>query len=97
MTLGTLGIFRGLSLVISNGLPVHEIPPSVLYLGDGNLLGVPFVLWILLVCALFMHFILENTKLGRYSFAIGSNPSAAFYAGVPINSTSPPCTPSPGC
>jgi ribose transport system permease protein len=84
VTLGTMGIYRGLSLVISNGLPIHEIPQSFSYLGAGNLLGVPVVLWILLVCALFMHFILENTKLGRYSFAIGSNPDAAFYAGVPI-------------
>ena len=31
-----------------------------------------------------MHFVLENTKLGRYAFAIGSNPTAAYYAGVPI-------------
>jgi ribose transport system permease protein len=84
VTLGTMGIYRGLALVISNGLPIHEIPQSFSYLGAGNLLGVPVVLWILLVCALFMHFILENTKLGRYSFAIGSNPDAAFYAGVPI-------------
>lgn len=84
VTLGTMGIYRGLSLVISNGLPIHEIPQSFSYLGAGNLLGVPVVLWILLVSALFMHFILENTKLGRYSFAIGSNPDAAFYAGVPI-------------
>jgi len=84
VTLGTMGIYRGLALVISNGLPIHEIPQSFSYLGAGNLLGVPVVLWILLICALFMHFILENTTLGRYSFAIGSNPDAAFYAGVPI-------------
>jgi ribose transport system permease protein len=31
-----------------------------------------------------MHFLLENTKLGRYAFAIGSNSSAAYYAGIPI-------------
>src|SRR5208282_3620341 len=48
VTLGTMGIFRGLALIISKGLPVHEIPPSFAYLGEGTLLGVPFVLWILL-------------------------------------------------
>jgi len=84
VTLGTLEAYRGLALVISKGLPVHEIPDSFSYLGDGNLLGVPFSLWVLAVCALLMHFILENTKLGRYSFAIGSNQAAAYYAGVPI-------------
>src|SRR5205823_8384774 len=84
VTLGTLGIFRGVALVVSNGLPVHEIPESFSYLGDGTLLGVPVSLWILAVCAIVMHFLLENTKLGRYTFAIGSNESAAYYAGVPI-------------
>ena len=84
VTLGTLGAYRGLALVISKGLPVHEIPTAFSFLGDGNLLGVPFSLWVLAACAVAMHFLLENTKLGRYSFAIGSNSSAAFYAGVPI-------------
>jgi ribose transport system permease protein len=84
VTLGTLGIVRGLTLIISNGLPVHRIPQSFSYLGEGNLLGVPFVLWILVVCAGVTHVILEHTRLGRYAFAIGSNPDAALYAGIPV-------------
>jgi ribose transport system permease protein len=84
VTLGTLEAYRGVALVVSKGLPVHEIPDSFSYLGDGNLLGIPFSLWVLAICAVVMHFILENTKLGRYAFAIGSNQSAAYYAGVPI-------------
>ncbi len=84
VTLGTLGIFRGLTLIISNGLPVHRIPQEFSYLGEGNLLGVPFVLWILVACALGMHVILEHTRLGRYAFAIGSNREAAVYAGIPV-------------
>lgn len=84
VTLGTLGIFRGITLIKSNGLPVHKLPAGFSFLGEGNLLGVPFVLWILLVCALAMHFVLEHTKLGRYAFSIGSNEHAAFYAGIPV-------------
>ncbi|HEY3940478.1 MAG TPA: ABC transporter permease [Bryobacteraceae bacterium] len=84
VTLGTLEAYRGLALVISKGLPVHEIPDRFSYLGDGTLLGIPVSLWVLAVCAILMHFVLENTKLGRYAFAIGSNQSAAYYAGVPI-------------
>jgi ribose transport system permease protein len=84
VTLGTLGIVRGLTLIISNGLPVHQIPKEFSFLGEGNVLGVPFVLWILLACALIVHVIMEHTKLGRYAFAIGSNPDAAFYAGIPV-------------
>src|SRR6476661_2429845 len=84
VTLGTLGIVRGLTLIISNGLPVHQIPREFSFLGEGTVLGVPFVLWILMACALFVHVLLEHTKLGRYAFAIGSNPDAAFYAGIPV-------------
>jgi ribose transport system permease protein len=84
VTLGTLGIVRGVTLIISNGLPVHQIPQKFSFLGEGNLLGVPFVLWILLACAAATHIILEHTRLGRYAFAIGSNTEAAFYAGIPV-------------
>jgi len=84
VTLGTMGIYRGLALIISKGLPVHDIPPAFAFLGDGNLFHVPFVLWILLFCAVVIHVLLEHTRLGRYAFSIGSNPDAAYYAGVPV-------------
>src|SRR5262249_51188167 len=84
VTLGTMGIFRGMALIISKGLPVHQIPPPFSFLGEGNLLHVPFVLWILLLSAAAIHILLEHTRLGRYAFSIGSNPDAAYYAGVPV-------------
>jgi ribose transport system permease protein len=84
VTLGMLGIARGTALIISNGLPVHNLPQGFSFLGEGALLGVPFVLWLLLVCALLMHGLLDRTQLGRYSYAIGSNREAAVYAGIPV-------------
>jgi ribose transport system permease protein len=54
------------------------------FLGEGNLVGVPFVLWVLVVCAVCVHVLLEHTRLGRYAFSIGSNPDAAYYAGIPV-------------
>ena len=84
VTLGTLGIVRGLTLQVSNGLPVHRIPQQFSFLGGGNWLGVPVVLWILVACALATHVILEHTRLGRYAFAVGSNTEAAFYTGIPV-------------
>ena len=84
VTLGTLGIYRGLALIISNGLPVHNVPQGFSFLGEGNLYAVPFVLWILLLCAVGVHVLLEHTRHGRYVFAIGSNPEAALYAGIAV-------------
>ncbi len=84
VTLGTLGVYRGLALVISGGLPVHKVPKPFLFLSDGNLLHAPFALWLLLACGGGVHFLLVRTRFGRYAFAIGSNPAAAWYSGVPV-------------
>jgi ribose transport system permease protein len=85
VTLGTLGIYRGLALIFSNGLPVHKIPAGFSFLGEGSLLGIPFVAWMLVICAVFVHIVLEHTRLGRYAFAIGSNKIASVYAGIPVD------------
>ena len=85
VTLGTLGIARGVTLIISDGLPVVGLPPELAFLGEGKLLGVPFVLVMLVVCAAVTHVILHQTKLGRYTYAIGSNVHAAVYAGIPVS------------
>lgn len=84
VTLGTLGIFRGTALIISNGLPVHKLPPGFSLLGEGSIAGIPYVLLLLVVCAVAVHILLEHTRLGRYAFAIGSSPAAAVYAGIPV-------------
>src|SRR5260370_34960264 len=70
--------------MVSIGLRIDEMPRAFSFLGSGDLLGVPLVLWILLACAAMMHVVLEHTRLGRYAFAIGSNPDAAFYSGIPV-------------
>ncbi len=84
VTLGTLGIYRGAALIVSNGLPVHNVPAAFSFLGEGSLLGIPFVLWLLVGCGVAVHITLEHTRLGRYAFAIGSSPAAAVYAGIPV-------------
>jgi ribose transport system permease protein len=84
-TLGTMGAARGLTLVITSGLPVTNLPASFGWLGDGNLLRVvPVPLVILVALALLTAFILKYTRLGRYAYAIGSNTEAARYCGIPI-------------
>ncbi len=84
-TLGTMGAARGLTLVITNGMPVVNLPDSFGRLGDGNVLRVvPVPLAVLVVLALLTGFILNYTRLGRYAYAIGSNVEAARYAGIPI-------------
>ncbi len=84
-TLGTMGAARGLTLVMTHGMPVVNLPESFGWLGDGNLLGVlPVPLVILVALALLTGLILKYTRLGRYAYAIGGNVEAARYAGIPV-------------
>jgi len=85
VTLGMMGVLRGFALIISDGMPVHDVPKGFQFLGEGTVFGFPFVLVVLIACAVLVHFILEHTRLGRYVFAIGSNAEAAVYAGIPVN------------
>ena len=84
VTLGTLGIIRGLALIYSGGLPVVGLPKGFAFLGEGTVAGLPFVLYLLVLCAALTHVILQYTRLGRYAYAIGSNREAARYAGIAV-------------
>ena len=84
-TLGTLGIFRGLSLLITGGIPVANLKRDFGYLATGTIFGiVPVPLLFVILAATLVHFVLRRSKLGRYSYAIGSNAEAARCCGVPI-------------
>jgi ribose transport system permease protein len=85
VTLGMMGVVRGLTLVVSRGLPVVGIPQGFERVGEGNIGPLPVPLVMLAVAAVMMHLLLERTKLGRYAYAMGSNREAARYAGVPLN------------
>jgi ribose transport system permease protein len=86
VTLGAMGIYRGLTLLITDGKAVVGVPSRFGYLAEGNLLGiVPVPMLIVLLAAFGTHFLLSNTQPGRYCYAIGSNVEAARYAGIRVS------------
>ncbi len=83
-TLGTMGALRGVALFLTDGRTITEgVPRNLGSLSDGRFLSVPAPVWILLPLALLAHFVLTRTRFGRYCYAQGGNPQAAFLAGVP--------------
>jgi ribose transport system permease protein len=85
VTLGAMGIYRGAVLLLTDGNAVVGLPSGFGYLAEGNLFGVlPIPLVIVVVVAVTVHFILSQTRLGRYCYAIGSNVEAARYAGINV-------------
>lgn len=84
-TLGAMGVYRGVALLITDGKAVVGLPQGFGYLAEGNLFGfVPVPLLIVVVVALATHFMLASTRPGRYCYAIGSNIEATRYAGVRV-------------
>jgi ribose/xylose/arabinose/galactoside ABC-type transport system permease subunit len=84
VTLGTMSSFRGISYVMNAGKPYNI--PHYKYLNEGVVLGLPISVLIFAFIFIIGGFILNYTRLGRYTYAIGSNREAAFHAGVNVDS-----------
>jgi ribose transport system permease protein len=84
VTLGMLGIARGVVLVLTNASTVQPLPGSFSSIANGSLLGLPNLLWMFVVVAAVAAFVLRRTVFGRYVYAVGSNPESARLAGVPV-------------
>jgi ribose transport system permease protein len=84
VTLGTLGMARGVALILTDGSNVSDVPSRFMTLGQGRLVGVPIPILCVLSVALITHLLLSRTRFGRYCYAMGSNPQAARLSGVAV-------------
>jgi simple sugar transport system permease protein len=95
-TLGTMFAFAGLSLVITagqsvapgagyNGAPAKgTLSAGFLWLGQGNVLGIPFSIIVMVVLGVVVTVFLARSRPGRILRAIGGNPEASRLAGVHV-------------
>lgn len=83
-TLGMMSVARGLVYIATGAVAIYGAPDDFSLLGQGVLGNIPIPLIILVVVAILAHIILSRTRLGRYTYAIGSNREAARLSGIPI-------------
>lgn len=83
MTLGMMGIARGMTLAANSGSPVAGFPPELEAIANFKLFGaIPsFVIYVFVIYAV-MYIILQRTRFGRYVYAIGGGRSAAKLSGI---------------
>lgn len=84
VTLGMMGIARGVALVITNGFPISGFSESFKFLGSGKIWFVPFPIILLLLVIFAVHIVLKHTSFGRNLYAIGCSRKAAFYSGIKV-------------
>jgi ribose transport system permease protein len=82
VTLGTMGIFSGLNLVVTRGKAITGIPKQIYFLGQGIVLGVPMPLVIMVAVLVFISVLSAKTAFGRHLYAIGDNMEAARLVGI---------------
>jgi ribose/xylose/arabinose/galactoside ABC-type transport system permease subunit len=86
MTLGMLGIARGLAFMYTGGMPIPVLNDTFLFIGNGYIFGrVPVPAAIYLVLVILGALVLKFTPFGRYVFAIGSNAEAARLSGIKVD------------
>lgn len=85
VTLGTMGMYRGLALVASNGRPIYGFDPQFIKTFSGNIMGdIPKPVIVAALVALGGWFILTQTRFGKYTIAIGGNEETTGLAGIPV-------------
>jgi ribose transport system permease protein len=84
-TLGTLGMAKGLALILGGGQPIFTNMAGYRFLGQGKILGIPVVILVLATVALGMHLLLTRTRFGRHVYATGGNRESARLSGVNVD------------
>lgn len=83
-TLATMTIFRGATLVYTDGKPITGLSDSFTFqmIGKGYVFGIPFPAILMIVIFVVLFFVLRNTVFGRQVYAIGGNEEASILSGI---------------
>ncbi|MCQ4089384.1 ribose ABC transporter permease [Exiguobacterium acetylicum] len=86
-TLATMTIFRGLTLVYTDGKPITGLSQGGWFelFGRGYFWIFPVPVLTMLIAFAVLYFILKKTTFGRYTYAIGGNEEAAKLMGIQVN------------
>jgi simple sugar transport system permease protein len=97
-TLAMMYIINGIQLTYTKGFSIYnDMPlpeggiapgkfiPSFLFIGQGEWLGIPFSVLLMLFLVFVSHIFLTYTKPGRLFYMTGENREAARLSGIPVN------------
>ncbi|MEW9613370.1 ABC transporter permease [Shinella sp. S4-D37] len=84
VTLATLSVAKGLTLLYTGASPIAITSESALVLGQARWLGIPAPIWLAIGVYALLWFIMRATIFGRYVYAIGGNEEAAILAAVSV-------------
>ena len=85
VTLATMTIFRGATLVFTNGTPISKLSETFVKIGNGKIGFIPIPVIITIVVLIISIYLLTQTRFGRYLYALGGNEESAKLSGINTN------------
>ena len=84
-TLGTQVICNSLTYVCSDGNSASGFPPALGTVGNYKILDIRVYIIFMIVLYILMTWIMSSTKVGRFTYASGSNKEATRLSGINVN------------
>ncbi|PAD17165.1 ribose ABC transporter permease [Shouchella clausii] len=86
-TLATMTIYRGATLMFTDGRPVSNLGDSTLFqmLGGGYFFGIPMPAITMMISFVILYLILKKTTFGRRVYAVGGNEEASILSGIKVD------------
>ncbi|MBA7480239.1 D-allose transport system permease protein AlsC [subsurface metagenome] len=87
ITLGTMSVYRGFGLVLSQATPIYQFPKDNWFFEvvGVSLGGIPTSIIVVIVLTIMLVILYSFTIFGTRVRAIGANPDAAKFTGININ------------
>jgi len=82
VTLGMMSIARSITLIYTKGYPISGFTGDFRFIGGGEILSMPFPIIVFLLTVIMAWLILTQTRLGRYTYAIGGNEETVKLSGI---------------
>jgi len=84
-TLASSLAFRAIAVLVTGGALISVADPKFAIIGRDRLFGVFWSIYILVAFVIFIAFVLNRTKFGRYVFAVGGSEEAAVMSGISVD------------
>ena len=84
LTLGTMTLFQGVAIIITEGYPITDLGDKFEWIGGATIGKIPFIVILFFAVMIVSFFILKYTRLGRKAYAIGGNEYTTYLAGIRV-------------
>jgi ribose transport system permease protein len=84
-TLASLSLFRGLTMIITQGKNISPLPSGFNAIGQSMFLGVQSPIWFALIFVAVGDVLLRQSRFLRQNYFIGGNEKTARLSGIPVD------------